>query len=608
MLMVAVGVSGAQELPDPGLLAQARPFAVGPGSEGFTVAARLDPAWQAPGSPVVAAVAFSCPRGWYVFADSISLRVEQPAGVAPPAVARSLHLPQARSKYDELLGQQVSYLDGRFEAKLVLDIHAGAAQGDYPLNIVASFQGCSPALCFAPEDRSLPVSLRVLAPGAQPVPVALPEQTAPGEALPREAAARYEEQFAEHGLLPALVLAFVAGLGLALTPCLYPMIPVTIGVIGATATQGRLSALGRSLLYVLGISLTYASLGVVAAGTGRAFGTVLQHPAVYLGLGVVFAGLAGSLFDLYRIELPGTWTGRLQARLRGRAGLAGVLLLGILSGLAVSPCSAPVVFAAMGYVLKTHNVLAGFLIFFAIAWGMGAPLVMLGTFSGLLRSLPRSGGWQVAVKRIFGLGLLAGAVYFVWMSAVLPEPWFYMFLGAMLAAISVFVGAFDRIDLSRRTAGWWPRLKKAAGLLVLVGAVACFVQSLRLPRPIPQGIAWLTSEADAAAAAVHAGRPVMLYFWQERCPVCRRLEASTFRDPGVLQESKRFVAVKFDGTDARAAHVKAVLEKYRVRGFPTIVFISADGRVLYERTVVGYVDAEHLAGLMRTVPASSAGG
>jgi len=134
------------------------------------------------------------------------------------------------------------------------------------------------------------------------------------------------------------------------------------------------------------------------------------------------------------------------------------------------------------------------------------------------------------------------------------------------------------------------------------------VQSLRLPRPIPQGIAWLTSEADAAAAAVHAGRPVMLYFWQERCPVCRRLEASTFRAPGVLQESKRFVAVKFDGTDARAAHVKAVLEKYRVRGFPTIVFISADGRVLYERTVVGYVDAEHLAGLMRTVPASSAGG
>ena len=577
------------------------------GDDPFRVSVRLAPARQAPGHPVVAVVEFSCPQGHYIYEDSISVTLGETFAALPVNLGK-LRLPPARSKYDKLLREQVRYLDGRFDGELVVELSKDAREGTLNVPLEVTYQGCSPKLCFRPVTRRVTADLAVLAPGSEPVAVKLPRESPPAgqerEAAPSGSAAeRFEQQFMARGLLVAVLIAFVAGLGLTLTPCVYPMIPITMAVIGAAATQRRASALARALVYVLGISVTYALLGVIAAAVGRAFGTVLQHPAVYLVLAVLFAGMAVAMSGAFDVQVPMSWSARLQAMVRGRWGLVGVFLLGLLSGVAVTPCGAPVVLAAMSYVTKTGRPVEGFVILFAIAWGMGTPLVVLGVFGGLLKSLPKSGGWQETVKLVFAAALLAGALYFVWMSSVLSAFWFRMVVGAAALVAAVFVGAFDKLAAR---ADAWGRVRKALGLLLLVAAaVAFFLPALSRPEKAKPSIQWLTSEPEALQAAVRERKPVMLYFWQQRCRECVTLADRTFPDRRVVEESAHFTCLKFNGTDAGSPEVRRVLDKYGIKVFPTMVFISGGGEVLADQTVVGYVDADALLKTMRLVSAAT---
>jgi len=600
-----------------------------PGAGGgapFKVTARIEPDAQAPGHPVIAVVRFSCPKGHYIYWDTISVKLDETAGGQAPVSAGKLHLPRAKTKRDKWLEKDVQYLDGEFEARLVLRLvvprFIGARESRTAVTLKVGYQGCSPELCFAPASEQFTLSLNVLAADAEPVPVQLPSEVMrePSPAAAGQEAARIEESFVERSLLVALIVAYLAGLGLSITPCVYPMIPITVSVIGAAATERRLSAFARSLLYVLGISVTYALLGVIAAVIGQAFGTVLQHPAVYLVLAALFLAMGVAMFGGFTIQLPQSWTGRLQASVRGKWGLLGVLALGLLSGVALTPCGAPVVVAAISYVTRTGRPLTGFLILFAIAWGMGTPLVVLGTFSGLIKALPKSGGWQETVKHLFGLGLLAGALYFVWMSGVLPPVWVQIVLGGFLLVASVFVGAFDfyppnvrraREPLTgQRRRGARPphegrvNVRKALGLLLLAGAAIALLQ------PVFRGIGgepadrpaiqWVTSESDALAAAGREGKPLMLYFWQERCRECVKLSKSTFPEAGVVAQSRRFVCLKFDGTAAGSPEVRRVLDQYAVKVFPTIVFADSGGEVLGDLTTVGHASPGELIKTMRS--------
>ena len=529
LLLLAAAGAHAQELfplePPPGTLQMpgGSPFA-----QDFQVAVRLDPGSQAPGSDVVAVMEFLCPERWYIYADTVSVALATAEGAAIPVVRGALHLPEKKTKYDEVLGEQVEYFEGQFEARLVLHVQQDAPEGEHTIRLKAGYQGCKPGLCFAPATRELEARLSVLERDAEPVAVLQ---------LP----AGYEEEFAQRSLAVAVLIAFSVGLGLAFTPCVYPMIPVTMAVIGATTTDRKLGALLRSMVYVFGISVTYAVLGLIAASAGEAFGTLLQSPILYIGLAVVFLVLAAAMFDLFTIQMPASWMARLQGKVRGRWGLIGIFVLGLLSGVAVTPCVAPVVSGAMAYVFKSRNLLAGFLILFAIAWGMGTPLVVLGTFSGLLKALPKSGKWQQTVKYVFGALLVAAAGYFVLKSGVLP-------------------GSQDRLPGN-----------------------------------------WGDSEQIALQQAQQENRPVMLYFWQERCPACDELKAKTFTDQQVLAEEERFVCAKVDGTLWDSETRRAMREKYAVWGFPTVAFINSDGDVVRSARLEGFKGPDEFLKAMRSV-------
>jgi len=577
----------------------------------FAVRARLPEPEQAPGARATLEITFECSPEYYVWYDTIQVEVADSGGAGDGIGLGALSLPEAKEKDDPFAGERVKYLDGTFVATAELAVAPDVAPGPYGLTVHVSYVGCGPDICeLGSED--LPVSLTVLEGAAAPPPAApLVSFPAPEEAetTPFAGEGGAASELAGHSPIVVILLSFLAGLGLTLTPCVYPLIPVTVALVGATAGRSRLDGLVRSLVYVFGIAVTYSVVGVVAAATGGMFGAWLQHPAVYVALAVVFVLLAGGMFDLYSIDVSSQRFQRMQAALRGRWGLLGIWLIGLLSGAAATACIAPIILGALGYVAQRGNMALGFLIFFSMAWGMGTPLVVLGTFTGVLKALPKSGEWMIAVKHVFAWALLAAAVYFVGKSRLLPEAWFRLLVGVGLVGACVYAGAFDMLT---RKSGWRLRLRKTVGLLLLAAALAAFVSaglavlgdagaiSPPAGAAAPQGIEWLQSEseADALATAEAEGKPVLLDFWAEWCAPCKLMLKTTFVDPRVIAESQRFVCAKIDVGALGDAEVARLRERYGLWGVPTVVLISTTG----QRTVLaGYQDADALLQAMQTI-------
>ncbi len=570
---------------------------------------RLDVALDSPqaavGAQAVAHFGFLCPPDRYVQKEGLRVALADAGDAGSGIAAGAPVLPEHKLKYDPFLEATVEYFDGEFTVDVVLSVGPEVAQGDHALTFDVRYALCGPNFCRF-EKASLAATLSVVEAGAaEPqVPLVVEGRAAPSEDAAIGTVEDTVARFAEHGILVAVLLAFVAGLGLTLTPCIYPLIPVTVSLVGATSGRRRLDGLVRSLVYVLGISITYSIVGVLAAVTGGIFGVILQHPAVYVALAVIFVLLAGAMFDWYSFDVGSQKLQILQARLQGKWGLLGVLLVGLLSGTAATACIAPIITAVLFYVGQKGSAMLGFLMFFAMAWGMGTPLVVLGTFTGLVRALPKSGEWMVRIKQVFGLALLGVAVYFVGRSDLLPALWFGFFVAAVLLGASVFVGAFD--VLARR-AGLWLRLRKTAGLLLLAAAVGVLLHAAQAwwrpvvglaEGPPEDAVEWLDSEPGALARAEGEGKPVLLDFWAERCPACDKMLKTTFRAPAVVAESGRFVAAKIDLTDQDDPEVVRLQAEYSIPGVPFIVLVGTDGG---RRSYAEYVGPERMLELMQAV-------
>jgi thiol:disulfide interchange protein DsbD len=365
-----------------------------------------------------------------------------------------------------------------------------------------------------------------------------------------------------------------------------------------------------SVAYVLGISLTYALLGVVAASTGRLFGSFVQSTWVAGFVIVVFLALSLSMFGFYELPMFGGLSERYQGRVG--AGLVGVFVMGLIAGLVASPCVGPVIVGLLVYISTTGNIVLGFLMLFVMGWGMGLLLIVLGTFSGAISLLPRSGEWMVLVKHVFGLLMLSGAFYYL--KGLVPWPIFLGALGVTLCVLGVLAGRFDALTPKK---GAVTRIRKTFALLCVVLG-ACVIVSIFLPRlgislfaPAQEaarpdamgkkGIRWLSSEQEGLAKARAEARPVMIDFWANWCAVCVHLDETTYADPQVVREAQRFVTVKIDCTDSSSPAVKELLARYGVVGLPTIVFIDSKGQWQREKTVNKYISAAELLAIMRGV-------
>jgi thiol:disulfide interchange protein DsbD len=400
----------------------------------------------------------------------------------------------------------------------------------------------------------------------------------------------------------ALAVAFAGGVATSLTPCVYPLIPITVSIFGARKAASRGQAMALSGLYVLGIAVMYSGLGLAAALTGRAFGSVMQNPWALSLVAIVLAAMAASMFGLFEVRLPG----RLQQRLErvGGAGHAGAFGMGLVSGVIAAPCTGPVLAAALAFVAARGSPVFGVSIMFAYALGMGLLFFLIGAFSV---SLPKSGPWMDTVKSIFGVALLAAALVFVLSALPAARPLFSAaraaaLLAAGAAALGVLLGALHGDFHGPALA----RAGKALGVALLVGGIAYGVGAAGAhERARSAAFAWVHDYDAGLAAARAAGRPVILDFWAEWCTACKELDRVAWADPRVRDEASRFVAVKLDGTDDSPAF-EALVQRYGVAGLPTVIFLDGRGREVPDR-VMGAIPAEemieHLRGVDRACPA-----
>ncbi len=386
----------------------------------------------------------------------------------------------------------------------------------------------------------------------------------------------------------AIAAAFAGGLLTSLTPCVYPLIPITVSLFGARKAGSRGQAMILSGLYVLGIAVTYSALGVGAALTGRAFGSVMSNPWVIGGVALVLVAMAVSMFGAFDLALPPA----LQARLSrvGGAGHAGAFGMGLVAGVIAAPCTGPVLAAALAVIAQKGSVAYGLAIMFPYALGMGLPFFLIGAFS---LSFPKSGPWMETVKSLFGVALLAAALVFARDAFPAMKPLFSAAKGAAVAAaavaaVGVLMGALNR---SFHGSGA-DRLLKGTGVALLVGAIAYSAGAADARTRKGSALAWLHDEPAALALARAEKRPLLVDFWAEWCVACKELDKHVWSDPRVQAKAARFVALKLDGT-ADDAPFQALVAKYGVQGMPTVVFVDDGGRESPAR-VVGAVTAEEM--------------
>ncbi len=385
-----------------------------------------------------------------------------------------------------------------------------------------------------------------------------------------------------------LLLALGTGLVLNATPCVYPLIPITISYFGGRS-QGRRGMLaGQVLAYWAGMALMYSGLGALAALSGRMLGEALTNPLVLVLLAAVFVALATSMFGFWEIRMPSRLT---QAAAANRAGLAGTFLMGLLVGVLAAPCVGPVVVAFIALVAQVGEVAYGLAVFFALAVGLGLPLSILAFFSGSISRLPGAGDWMVWVRAFFGVTLVIMA-WFVLRPLVPPQAFFWV-LAFICLASGVYLG------FVKRAGGPAFRVfSRLAGIaLILAPALFWWLGGLT---PTPAGgVEW--THYSQAAVDKAAGKPKLVLFTADWCPPCRRLKAYTFPDPRVQEAMGGFVTLKADMTTGGDAEAQRAARKWVVRGVPTMVFLDQKGRPLPEFRVVGFIPPASLVDRLNTV-------
>ncbi len=380
---------------------------------------------------------------------------------------------------------------------------------------------------------------------------------------------------------------FAGGVALNLTPCVYPMIPITVSYFGGRAaagtTQGKSHLLLHGLCYLLGLAFTNSTLGVIAALTGSLMGAVLQHPAVLIAVAAVLTVFATSLFGLWELRLP---SGLTQAAAKSYSGYFGSLFMGLTLGVVAAPCIGPFVLGLLTWVASMASPWIGFIVFFTLSIGLGLPLFILALFSGQLQRLPRSGGWMLWVRRLMGWVLVGMAVYFL--KPLLREPATALVLSAVLLGAGVHLAWLDRSTAAFRALPW---LKTAAGAASFALA-AILITTLLMRGP---GVPWADYSDETIKEAARLSRPVVIDFYAAWCAPCRELDETTFHDPTLVELAQDgFVMIKVDVTKGGNPIHERLLQEYGIKGVPTVVFLNADGKECHDLRLLDFLPPDQM--------------
>jgi thiol:disulfide interchange protein DsbD len=539
---------------------------------------------------------FSVTPSYYLYRDKITFNSKDGA-----IRVTAVNLPKGEIKHDPNFGDTEVFHQS-FQALVTLASTDNEAKS---ITLNAVYQGCSEeGLCYPPITKVLHVNLPGAATG-QLAPPVLTEAAPPSSQAPMSEGSQIARLFKGGNFWLIISFFFGAGLLLALTPCVFPMIPILSGIIvGRGHKITHMHAFILSLAYVLGMAITYAAAGVAAGYSGNLISNALQTPWVLGSFAALFVLLSLSMFGLYELQLPTALQSKLSEtsnRLHG-GHLGGVFVMGALSAIIMGPCVAAPLAGALLYIGQTHDAVLGGVALFVMALGMGAPLLLIGTSAGVL--LPKAGAWMESVKQFFGVMLLALAIWII--QPLLPISVQMLLWAALLIFSAIYLKALDALP---HNSSGWHKLLKGIGLFALLLGVAYLIGGLSGARDILRPLGSIgRAEAETSttlqfyrvqdiadldqriAQAQGRGQLVMLDFYADWCISCKEMERFTFSDDSVRAKLKTVLLLQADVT-ANSEADQALLKRYGLFGPPGILFFGKQGPELVDFRVTGYQNA-----------------
>ncbi|MGR2992024.1 protein-disulfide reductase DsbD [Vibrio vulnificus] len=523
-------------------------------------------------------------EGYYLYQQRLSFSAEN-------VTLGDIQMEDGQPYQDEFFGDVNIYTHPLFVNIPMQDWQPGA-------KLIVQYQGCAKAgFCYPPETRVIDIAsftngdmapATTLAQTPRHLETSTTNTSTPQPLTEQDQLA---SGLADNWWTPLLFLAL--GVGLAFTPCVLPMYPILTSIVLGSGKLSQKRALGLSLVYVQGMALTYTLLGLVVASAGLQFQAAMQHPYVLIGLSILFVTLALSMFGVYTLQLPSsvqTWLNNLSNKQQGGSS-AGVFAMGAISGLVCSPCTTAPLSGALLYVAQSGDLLTGGVALYALAMGMGIPLILVAVFGNKL--LPKAGGWMDRVKTLFGFVLLAAPIFLL--ERILPELWSTALWSAL--GIAAF-GWLYHVKNSLEFGGW---KQSAVGIIAVLGLFASaqpalnywFADSTQQAQTSEVSFIKIRNVEELQqqlALAKQAKKPVMLDFYADWCVACKEFEKYTFHDPAVADQLKQFVLLQADVTRNQAQDIE-LLQAQQVLGLPTIDFWDAQGNPVSNARLTGFMQA-----------------
>lgn len=550
------------------------------------------------------------PDGYYLYRDKIKLHTTDKVDVL------DIQKGVAVEQEDAIYGRSWVYFNSA-EVRIAIQ---QAQSGEVNPDIQVEYQGCwEGGICYPPETKTL--SLKAV-PKITVLPSQAPSGLPPGTTTTSylELSLTDQQQFvsalSSGGYPLTLLLFFVAGLALSLTPCVFPMIPILSSVI--VGHQGHAStrqAFVYSCVYVLFMALTYTLAGVAAGLFGANIQAAFQNPWIISAFSLMFVAFALSMFGFFEIQMPAAIQNRLALLSRHQQGgrLAGVAAMGVLSALIVGPCVAAPLAGALVYIGQTGDPILGGAALFSLSLGMGLPLIAIGTSAGKL--LPKAGHWMVTIKASFGVVMLLMAIWML--DRIVPAVVTMLLLGIVFVMTAIYLKALDRLPAG--SARWAP-FSKGIGVLLLVYGVSLLLGAAAgnssLVRPLAGVLAGESRTAQPLAeftkvtsleqlqpilaSAKAANQPVMLDFYADWCVTCKELEAFVFVDEAVQEQFRRFTLIKVDVT-ANDDEASALNKAYGLIGPPALILYDQQGVVQSDKTLIGVPKVDDFVDWLKSI-------
>ncbi len=536
-------------------------------------------------------------EGNYLYRDKIKFELAQDSENQLGTVT----LPAGENKMDEIFGLTEVY---QYDGAVMVPIIRSSSENKISLTL--KFQGCSETfhICYPPTEQQYEITLPSISESndnsQQPAPVATNASLSQQDQI--------AQSLAQDDLLTILLSFLGLGLLLAFTPCVFPMIPILSSIIvgqGDRITTHR--AFMLSLSYVLAMSVTYTAAGVLTGLLGENLQALFQNPWIIASFSALFIILALSMFNLFELQLPHYLQHRLHQISHQQQGgsLMGAATMGLLSGLIVGPCLAPPLAGALIFIGQHGDPILGGMALFALSMGMGLPLLIIGTSAGKI--LPQAGTWMNTIKAIFGVLMIALAIWML--ERIIPE-WIALLLwGSFAIIIAIYLGALTHLY---QEATGWQKFRKGVGIITLIFGILLLIGgtsgSSNVWQPLkrvsthsssvnsqPQHVSFTTinSLAELTNHLNSTTKPTVLDFYADWCIECKRMEATTFQDPAVIADLTAYHTLQVDLTDITDEH-NALLKHFGLFGPPTLLFFNKEGKELSTKRLIGMIGAEQL--------------